>query len=46
MDAAQLEKRLALDLRNRNEKRGAELKFSVTYDEHHRKKRPDWTYEG
>src|ERR1700754_4056728 len=35
VDAAQLEKRLALDLRNLNEKRGAELKFSVTYDEHH-----------
>jgi uncharacterized protein YfaS (alpha-2-macroglobulin family) len=34
VDAAQLEKRLALDLRNHNEKRGAELKFSVTYDEH------------
>ncbi len=35
VDAAQLEKRLALDLRNRDEKHGAELKFSVTYDEHH-----------
>ncbi|MET0617348.1 MAG: alpha-2-macroglobulin family protein, partial [Luteibacter sp.] len=34
VDAAQLEKRLALDLRNGNEKHGDDLKFSVTYDEH------------
>jgi uncharacterized protein YfaS (alpha-2-macroglobulin family) len=34
VDAAQLEKRIALDLRNLNEKHGADLKFSVTYDEH------------
>lgn len=34
VDAAQLEKRLKLDLRNGNEKRGSDLKFSVTYDEH------------
>lgn len=33
VDAAQFEKRLALDLRNRDEKRGSPLKFSVTYDE-------------
>ncbi|MGE7137575.1 alpha-2-macroglobulin [Luteibacter sp. NPDC031894] len=34
VDAAQLEKRLALDLRNGNDKRGTDLKFTVTYDEH------------
>ncbi|NID16432.1 alpha-2-macroglobulin [Luteibacter yeojuensis] len=34
VDAAQLEKRLALDLRSGNEKRGSELKYTVTYDEH------------
>ncbi|WP_448095873.1 alpha-2-macroglobulin [Luteibacter yeojuensis] len=33
VDAAQFEKRLSLDLRNGNEKRGSALKFSVTYDE-------------
>jgi uncharacterized protein YfaS (alpha-2-macroglobulin family) len=34
VDAAQLEKRLSLDLRNGSEKRGSELKYTVTYDEH------------
>ncbi len=33
VDAAELEKRLALDLRNGNEKRGSALKYTVTYDE-------------
>lgn len=33
VDAAQFEKRLSLDLRNGGEKRGTDLKFSVTYDE-------------
>lgn len=33
VDAAQLEKRIALDLRERDAKRGDALKFSVTYDE-------------
>ena len=34
VDAAQLEKRIALDLRNGDDKRGAALKYTVTYDEH------------
>jgi uncharacterized protein YfaS (alpha-2-macroglobulin family) len=34
VDSAQLEKRLSLDLREKNQKRGSDLKFSVTYDEH------------
>ncbi|MDR6937652.1 alpha-2-macroglobulin [Luteibacter sp. 3190] len=34
VDAAQLEKRIALELRNGNEKRGDALKYTVTYDEH------------
>ncbi|NII55493.1 alpha-2-macroglobulin [Luteibacter sp. SG786] len=33
VDSAQLEKRLSLELRNGNEKRGSDLKFTVTYDE-------------
>ena len=33
VDAAQFEKRIALDLRERDAKRGDTLKFSVTYDE-------------
>lgn len=34
VDAAELEKRVALDLRDHDQKRGSDLKFSVTYDEH------------
>ncbi|MGN6480376.1 MAG: alpha-2-macroglobulin family protein, partial [Luteibacter sp.] len=35
VDPAELEKRIALDLRERGEKHGDDLKFSVTYDDHH-----------
>ncbi|QWT19396.1 alpha-2-macroglobulin family protein [Bacillus sp. NP157] len=34
VDAADFEKRIALDLRERDAKHGDDLKFSVTYDEH------------
>jgi len=35
VDAAELEKRIGLDLREHDQKHGSDLKFSVTYDEHH-----------
>jgi uncharacterized protein YfaS (alpha-2-macroglobulin family) len=34
VDAADLEKRIALDMREHDQKHGSDLKFSVTYDEH------------